>query len=122
MALSRLLVVKTTRSMKYNENPIGYGFFCFSKETDYNTNKKKPSSNLHCPKCADRGIVFNVESKVDAVVKYCTYYTRDIISSDLSTFYPSHPRYCSNQRYDFEIPDDYLNNCEDYSRYYYYLT
>jgi len=62
MALSRLLVVKTTRSMKYSENPIGYGFFCFSEETDYNTNKKTKFKSALSEMC---GPLYSVQRRIE---------------------------------------------------------
>jgi len=73
----RLLVVKTIYSIKYNENPICYGFFFL---TNY-TYKKKPSSNLHCSKCADRGSVqYRIEGRrgseiLYVIIKYRPIYT-----------------------------------------------
>jgi len=71
VALYRLAVVKTTRSIKYNENPLCYGFF-FPEETDYYIPTKKPSSNLHCPKCADRGnsVQYRIEGRRGSEIMY----------------------------------------------------
>jgi len=48
-------------------------FFCFSKETDYNTNKRTKFKSALSELCRP-WLLFNIESKVDAVVKYCTLY------------------------------------------------